>query len=263
MDYKRIYNQFILDRRKRENKLSGYFEKHHIKPKSLGGDDEPENIIKLTPEDHLFAHKLLALFEGGSMWHALHMCNQNGSSCKSIKLSRLWYGKLKRERAKYMSLKMSGSGHHFYGKKLSEEHVEKLVKSHLGQRMGRENNMYDPKKYHFRNFDGRYMYVTKVEFKKLTEVSSARVSDICTGKRNHSKGWYVSKIPRTREQLLRIGENHPSTKKETYKFIHESGISRNCSQFQLRQEFKELNQSHISGLCRGVRNKHKGWKIEQ
>ncbi len=224
MDYRKIYDEFIQDRRSKEGLIDGYFEKHHIKPKSLGGTDDPSNIIKLTPEDHLFAHKLLALFEGGKMWHALHMCNQNGSACKSLRLSRRWHGRLKRERAKHMSLTMSGDGHHFYGKKLSKEHVKKLVKSHLGQRTGEENNKYDQRKFHFRNFDGRYMYVTKLQFKKDTGTSSARASDICNGNRNHSKGWYVSEYPKTREDILRIGENHPSTKSDVYNVIHESVI---------------------------------------
>lgn len=264
MNYKKIYKDFISSRRLLEDGLTGYFEVHHILPKSLGGSNDAYNLIKLTPEDHLFAHKLLALIYGGAMWHALHMCNQkNGSSCKSIRLSRAWYGKVRRERGKHMKISMSGKNHHFYGKKLSKEHVAKLVKSHLGQRTGSDNNKYDPKKYHFRNFNGEYLHVTKLEFKKLTGVCSGRVSDICNRKRNHTKGWYVSDVVKTREDILRIGVNHPSTKKDKYKFINKNGITRYCTQFQLRQEFKELNQSHVSAVCRGVRPAHKGWSIEQ
>lgn len=37
----------------------GYFEKHHILPKSLGGDDSEDNLVKLTAKEHIFAHKIL------------------------------------------------------------------------------------------------------------------------------------------------------------------------------------------------------------
>lgn len=71
MDYSRIYRDFIADRRCREASLEGYRERHHIFPKSFGGDDSPENIIELSFEDHYFAHLLLAKAHGGKMASAL------------------------------------------------------------------------------------------------------------------------------------------------------------------------------------------------
>src|SRR5574343_1409425 len=68
MDYARIYAEFIADRLAKQPEKPAYFERHHIMPKSLGGGDEPENIIRLTPEDHFFAHLLLAKVHGGAMW---------------------------------------------------------------------------------------------------------------------------------------------------------------------------------------------------
>ena len=68
MNYKKIYNDFITDRRAKESTLTGYTEKHHIKPKSLGGDNSKENLIRLTAEDHVHAHLLLAKAYGGKQW---------------------------------------------------------------------------------------------------------------------------------------------------------------------------------------------------
>ena len=68
MDYRRIYSEFIVDRRTKEPAVEGYTERHHIVPKSLGGTDEPANLIRLTAEDHFFAHLLLAKIHGGGMW---------------------------------------------------------------------------------------------------------------------------------------------------------------------------------------------------
>lgn len=89
MNYANIYEAFISDRLSKEpevfkgktspsrlyhskhgNAPKGY-EHHHIIPKSLGGTDDPENIISLALEDHWFAHCLLAKIHGGQMWTAL------------------------------------------------------------------------------------------------------------------------------------------------------------------------------------------------
>jgi len=73
MNYARIYAAFIDDRKAKQPQAPEYFEKHHIKPRCLGGGDEPENIIRLTPEDHLFAHILLAWIHGGKLWAAVFL----------------------------------------------------------------------------------------------------------------------------------------------------------------------------------------------
>lgn len=58
MNYEKIYNSLVEYR-----KLippHGYCENHHILPKSLGGSDSPENLVKLTAREHFIAHLLLA-----------------------------------------------------------------------------------------------------------------------------------------------------------------------------------------------------------
>lgn len=71
MNYSKIYHDFIVSRREREASIVGYSEKHHILPRSLGGGDEKCNLIRLSPEDHFFAHLLLAKIHGGAMWLAV------------------------------------------------------------------------------------------------------------------------------------------------------------------------------------------------
>ncbi len=58
------------------NVPDGYTEKHHIIPRSLGGTDEEDNIVKLTAREHFFAHRLLSKMTEGEanikmMW-AVH-----------------------------------------------------------------------------------------------------------------------------------------------------------------------------------------------
>jgi len=62
--YTKIYFQLIEDR-KNKPEPSGYCEKHHIIPRSMGGSNSKENIVKLVLRDHLFAHRLLIRMTSG------------------------------------------------------------------------------------------------------------------------------------------------------------------------------------------------------
>lgn len=57
MNYSRIYNELIS--RATSRNLEGYGEWHHIIPRSLGGSNEKDNLVLLTPREHFIAHKLL------------------------------------------------------------------------------------------------------------------------------------------------------------------------------------------------------------
>lgn len=97
MDYRKIYDLFIADRRTKELSLVGYSERHHIFPKVFGGGDNPENLIRLSPADHYFAHEMLARIYGGPMWSALHfMSGGNVNSAKGHVVRRWQYACSKR-----------------------------------------------------------------------------------------------------------------------------------------------------------------------
>ena len=61
MDYNKIYNQLIQraisENRSKHNGI--YYEKHHIIPKCLGGDDKKSNLVLLTAREHFIAHWIL------------------------------------------------------------------------------------------------------------------------------------------------------------------------------------------------------------
>ena len=40
-------------------------EKHHIIPKSIGGSNSNDNLVKLTPREHFICHILLTKFTEG------------------------------------------------------------------------------------------------------------------------------------------------------------------------------------------------------
>ena len=46
--YRETYNNLVLSRKERglvKSKLDGYYEKHHILPKSMGGTDNSDNLV--------------------------------------------------------------------------------------------------------------------------------------------------------------------------------------------------------------------------
>jgi hypothetical protein len=77
----------------------GYFEKHHIIPKSLGGNNSKENIVKLTAREHFICHLLLPkMLEGKqkqSMCFALNMMASKSKYHKRTSVSSRTYEKIK------------------------------------------------------------------------------------------------------------------------------------------------------------------------
>jgi transposase InsO family protein len=49
----------LIDKAKNREAPTEYVERHHIVPKSLGGPNDKENLVKLTPREHFVAHLLL------------------------------------------------------------------------------------------------------------------------------------------------------------------------------------------------------------
>lgn len=73
--YTRIYYQLINTAKLNPRTCS--VETHHIIPKSLGGNDDVDNLIALTTKEHWFVHKLLIRMTTGDakrkMWYAFGM----------------------------------------------------------------------------------------------------------------------------------------------------------------------------------------------
>jgi len=59
MNYERIYFELINKAKGREIIAKQYYEKHHILPKCMGGNNSLENIVKLTYREHILAHWML------------------------------------------------------------------------------------------------------------------------------------------------------------------------------------------------------------
>lgn len=63
--YTKAYNSIIGAARAR-GAMSGYSEVHHVIPKSLGGSNRKENLVRLTPKEHFICHRLLPKMTSGT-----------------------------------------------------------------------------------------------------------------------------------------------------------------------------------------------------
>lgn len=72
MNYQRIYNDIVESAKNRSN-AEGYYEKHHIVPKCMGGTNQKDNIVLLTAKEHFICHKLLVRIfpDVRGNWYAL------------------------------------------------------------------------------------------------------------------------------------------------------------------------------------------------
>jgi hypothetical protein len=98
MNYKKIYQQ-LMDRALLRT-LPGYKERHHIVPKCIGGDDNPDNIAELTAREHFIAHKLLCeIYPSNSkLQYALWMMSnktQSGNQQRLYNISNREYDRIK------------------------------------------------------------------------------------------------------------------------------------------------------------------------
>ena len=138
MNYKNIYSS-LIEKAKQRVSLEGYFEKHHIIPKSLGGSNSKSNLVNLTAREHFIAHCLLAKIHGGTQWHSLSRFKGNKGSYVNSKLyefSRAKVSEIVSARFKGVpksnetKLKMSVSSK---GKPKSKEAIENSRKARLGK----------------------------------------------------------------------------------------------------------------------------------
>lgn len=167
MDYNRIYTEFINDRIAKQPVRPQYFERHHIVPKSLGGSDDLSNIIRLTPEDHYFAHLCLAKIHGGAQWSSVlcmtkMLVSKNRASKTSGFVNRKLVAVARIRAAEHKSKQYSG--------KLTRELKEKHCLKHI---------------------DGSVVYGAIVSLAEITGLSITSVYRLVNKQQGMSySGWY-------------------------------------------------------------------------
>lgn len=105
MDYKKHYDALIT--RAQTRTIDCYVEKHHIIPRCMGGDNDPINFVRLTPEEHYLAHQLLVKIYPGNhklVFAAQMMCITG----KGQKRNNKQFGWLRRKFAEAKSETLKG-----------------------------------------------------------------------------------------------------------------------------------------------------------
>ena len=102
LKYLRLYDKIINNSLKRgllKNNLIGYYEKHHIVPKCLGGTDDENNLVLLTAREHLLIHLILHEMypKVAGLCYAIFMFSsiENNSSTKGRDLGKKKFISLK------------------------------------------------------------------------------------------------------------------------------------------------------------------------
>jgi len=67
--YKKWHDSIIDNAQSRI--IKGYSEKHHILPRSLGGLNNKDNIVRLTAKEHFIVHMLLCKFTKGNAYYKM------------------------------------------------------------------------------------------------------------------------------------------------------------------------------------------------
>lgn len=114
-----------------------YGETHHIYPRCLGGNDEPENLVKLTPEEHYRAHCLLPFIYTEGEGHMKLCCAWNRmrfAQGKDVEISEEEYGELKRQHAEVMRNALLGKPSRHKGHAMSQESREKISQHTRGKK---------------------------------------------------------------------------------------------------------------------------------
>lgn len=109
MDYKKHYDALVS--RAKDRTLVGYSERHHIIPKCMGGSNDPENLVRLTAEEHFVAHKLLVMMYPGNnklVFAAWGMTNLRKSSNQVHRAGNKLYGWLRQEHQRASSESQKG-----------------------------------------------------------------------------------------------------------------------------------------------------------
>lgn len=230
MNYKRIYEELIADRLIHQPHEDSYAEIHHILPRCLGGSNEPSNLIRLTPEDHFFAHLLLAKHHNTHETWAGVMIMHERKARKTITYSR--------------SRKEYGWARRRYGELCQEKYL------------GESNPNYKPETIDLKNHDGIVHSRTRLEWSDIG-IPHAALCLVMTGKRKSYHGW---RLPIT-DAIGNIKGSDPKIDRTIRSWVHLDGRKESCTAYDLASRHN-LRRTDITEVAAGRNKQAFGWHIE-
>lgn len=212
----------IVDRRRIEpaTEADGYAELHHALPRSLGGSDDPENIVRLPVREHVMAHIALARAIGDQNF------GRGMANAATLMLSGQRGEMLTIEQAaearELMARSRRGAGHPMFGlrhtaearekmsaanrgKVLTSCHREKIAAAHRGKIksdearskiIGEGNPNYKSDKILFMHIStGDTFELTRTEARSQLGLSKDDVHAIVSGRNKSAKGYSIVRTP--------------------------------------------------------------------
>ena len=135
MNYWKIYDSLITRAVERTSTADVYYEKHHIIPKCIGGDNSKSNLVLLTSSEHFLAHQLLIKMYPNEpkLVFAAQMMLYGTTKHKRFNNKEFsWLVDRRREASKILNT----------GKIVSEETKNKMSMAKKGKVCGAANNFY-------------------------------------------------------------------------------------------------------------------------
>jgi hypothetical protein len=150
--YSKCYFSIINKAKSRGIKEIDHFERHHIIPKSMGGNNSSTNLVRLTSREHFICHLLLPKMTTGlhryKMVHAIwqmSICDPNG---KRYRPNSNVYETIKKQRREILKSRR-GQDHPNFGRKtgrnsetFTEEWKQNISNAKKSQNIGAGNPMY-------------------------------------------------------------------------------------------------------------------------
>jgi hypothetical protein len=237
--YTKCYYSIIERAKSRDLPKEIYTERHHIIPRSLGGSNNLDNLVKLTAKEHRLAHILLprmtiAEAHTKSMWYALWMMlrtknkNQNrkiskGTMFELAKIevaknsSQLHKGKtVSKETREKLSKSCSGRPSAFKGKTHSAEVKQKLSAHRKGKTTSPETvaKILDSRK-HYKHSEETKAKISKGNQGKTFSHSAEAKQKMSQSKKGKTPTWLVDKpahnrgVPHSAETVVKLKAPKP------------------------------------------------------
>lgn len=200
--YTRLYYRIISNAQSRTLPENTYSEKHHIIPKSLGGDNSKANLVNLTAREHFICHWLLTKMTDGisrqKMANACNILMHCRSGNQQRKINSKVYSTLKAN----LSMIRRGRKNHkvsiaLTGKTLTAEHRLNVSKGRKGQQLSEQSLRKLRKRWEITTPDNQSLCTDNLGGYCLDNNLSvpAMRDNVSKGKQDNHKGYKIKSIP--------------------------------------------------------------------
>ena len=224
MNYNRIYNSLINKRK--VDIPSGYVEVHHIQPKSMGGTNDKDNLVRLTAREHYIAHHLLyRIHKNGAMAYAWFAMSTFRNKYRQGHITSVQYESSKKAMSKEVSKRLKGpdnpwrkaewgEDNPFYGKHHTPETCKQM--SDMAKRISAKNSTPEARK---KNAEGVKRNISKLTYDQRLDKYGSK------GSANPMYGVnvYSNKSDAEKEEIA--NKKRQTNKRNRHKQLHRGGVS--------------------------------------